>query len=100
MKWFLCLLLIGTGLFSYKQSQTIGALTAELTESGETVADLKNQLQASVQARNAAVKAASVRSVATPQPAVAVASPSATPTPPSNSWMWQRSILDPNTKKK
>jgi hypothetical protein len=85
MKWFLFLLLIGIGLFSYNQSQTIDTLTASLKQSEEAAADLKSQLQ-SAQARIAAGRTAS------PQAGYPLATPA-----PSNSWMWQHSTLDPNT---
>jgi hypothetical protein len=86
MKWFLCLLLIGTGLFSYNQSQTIETLTANLKKSDEDAADLKRQiLQLSAQVR-----------IAAGRPATPYQSPMPTPTP-ANSWMWQHSTLDPNT---
>ena len=93
MKWFLCLLLIGTGLFSYNQSQTIETLTANLKKSDEDAADLKRQiLQLSAQMRVAASR------LAAPQAAPSASYQIPVPTPtPSNSWMWQHSTLDPNT---
>ena len=78
MKWLLFLLLIGIGLFSYNQSQTIDSLTANLKKSDETVADLTRQLQANVQARAASPGA-----------------PTYYPTPASRpSWMNTTSDLD------
>jgi hypothetical protein len=53
MKWLLFLILIGLGLFSYNQSQTIDTLTANLKKSEETVADLTRQVQVNAQARAA-----------------------------------------------
>jgi hypothetical protein len=87
MKWLLCLLLVGAGLFANRQNQDNEALKAELKESQETVADLKRQLQAKA---SAPVRVAA----ATPVP-----SAPATPAPPNNAWMWQRSTLDPKPGK-
>ena len=54
MKWLLCLMLIGVGLFSYNESQTIDTLTAKLKESDDLVASLKTQVQGYAQSRAAA----------------------------------------------
>jgi len=79
MKWFLCLLLIGVGLYAYNQSQDVDTLKASLKQSEDTVADLKRQLQAGAQNRTAA----------------AAAMPLYAPTPaPRPSWMNTSSDLD------
>jgi hypothetical protein len=78
MKWFLCLLLIGVGLYAYNQSQEMDTLKASLKQSEDTVADLKRQLQTGAQNR-----------------ATASAMPLYVPTPtPRPSWMNTSSDLD------
>ena len=79
MKWFLCLLLIGVGLYAYNQSQDVDTLKASLKQSEDTVADLKRQLQSGGGSRTAASSAL----------------PAYAPTPaPRPSWMNTTSDLD------
>jgi len=84
MKWLFCLLLIGAGLFSYNQSQTIDTLTANLKQSEEELASLKRQVQASPPA------APRVSSSGASQAALPAYPPVATPPP----WMNTHSDLD------
>lgn len=92
MKWFLCLLLIGLGLFSYTQTQENDALKANLKQSADEIADLKMQVEIKTQqlvARNAQIAQARA---STPFPAPAYI-PAPTPAP-KPSWMNTTSDLD------
>jgi hypothetical protein len=79
MKWLLCLLLIGVGLYAYNQYQDLDAAKTSLKQSEETIADLKRQLQGTAQNRATATASAPIYA---PTPA------------PRPSWMNTTSDLD------